>query len=84
MLASVSKAAIAFLALVVTNLLAQLTATGFAYPTTVSGWLTLVGTTLVGTFGVWLKSNFTTDSVTAAKQSVRLKKPAKAHGAEAA
>lgn len=73
MLASVSKAAVAFLALVVTNLLAQFTATGFAYPTSLSGWLTLVVTTVVGTFGVWLKSNFTTDTATAATQSVRLK-----------
>lgn len=77
MLQSVSKAAVAFVALVVTNLLAQLTATGFAYPTTVNGWLTLALTTVVGTFGVWVKSNFTTDVATAANESVRLK-PAEA------
>lgn len=77
MLASVSKAAVAFLALVVTNLLAQLTVTGFAYPTTLSGWVTLVATTVVGTFGVWLKANVTSDPAVAASQSVVLK-PAEA------
>jgi hypothetical protein len=73
MFASISKAAIAFLALFATNLLASLTATGTVWPHTVNGWVTFVGTVLVGTFGVWVKSNFTTDTVTAAKQSVRLK-----------
>lgn len=73
MIASVSKAAMAFLALIVANLLAQLSATGFAYPTSLSGWLTLVGTTVAGTFVVWLKSNFTSDPAVAANQSVVLK-----------
>lgn len=73
MLNSISKAAVAFLAIFVANLLATLSATGTVLPQTVNGWLTLVGTTLVGSFGVWLKSNFTTDPATAQEQSVRLK-----------
>lgn len=71
--ASISKAAIAFLALFVTNLLAALTTTGTVWPSTLNGWLTFVGTVVVGTFGVWFKSNFTTSKTVAAKQSVRLK-----------
>lgn len=76
MLTSVAKAAVAFVALVVTNLVAQLTATGFAYPTSTDGWVALVVTTVVGTLGVWAKANLTTDPATAASQSVKLKEAA--------
>lgn len=51
------KALLAFLALVATNLLTTLSATGAVWPDTTHGWVTLVGTTVVGTFAVWAKGN---------------------------
>lgn len=54
---TIAKAVVAFFALLVTNLVTNLTATGFVFPHNVSGWLAFLGTTIVGTFGVWWKAN---------------------------
>jgi hypothetical protein len=59
----IQKYVVAFVALLVTNLLATVTATGFVFPHSVGGWISFVATTVGGTFAVWVKSNFKQGSV---------------------
>lgn len=51
------KAILAFVALVLTNLSANLAVTDSASPHTTSQWVTLLVSTVVGTFAVWAKAN---------------------------
>lgn len=54
------KAILAFVALVVTNVAALVNGTGGAVvPQTVAQWVWALGTTFVGTYVVWAKSNNT-------------------------
>lgn len=51
------KAILAFVALVVTNLSANVANSDVLAPQTLAEWLVLVGTTVVGTFAVYQKQN---------------------------
>jgi hypothetical protein len=51
------KSILAFVALVVTNLSANVANSDVLAPQTLAEWLVLVGTTVVGTFAVYQKQN---------------------------
>lgn len=52
-----AKSIMAFLALLVTNMAAEVASTGQPWPSDTAGWMTLLGTTIGGTLLVWAKSN---------------------------
>ena len=51
------KSVMAFVALVATNLVANVANSGNPAPQTLAEWLTLLGTTVVGTWAVYRKRN---------------------------
>lgn len=51
------KSILAFVALIVTNLSANVANSDVLAPQTLAEWLVLVGTTVVGTFAVYQKAN---------------------------